>query len=229
LTLNKYMALGPSGARCQVCECRLAAGSKLLLLFREDSSGRRGPRQFSSWCVNLENVIIVCLSYIEQSWKYNTELYVLWRVKLSNNSSYQIRNPLFTVELPRYTRKRIKWASWCNFIASIFCLKILKKSCKVSLLNIVTDFGGFKLTLVVTGRAKMLRPTEGRRPLYNIFTAAFSKCWRHNYSPDFNCNIYHICGSYDHQKKKRLPLTVLSFWSLSWRFNMYFDTQELNL
>jgi hypothetical protein len=32
LTLNKYMAMGPSGARCQDWACRLVAGSKLLLL-----------------------------------------------------------------------------------------------------------------------------------------------------------------------------------------------------
>jgi hypothetical protein len=32
LTLNKYMAMGPSGARCQMWACRLIAGSKLLLL-----------------------------------------------------------------------------------------------------------------------------------------------------------------------------------------------------
>jgi hypothetical protein len=31
MTLNKYMAMGPSGARFQVWACRLLAGSKLLL------------------------------------------------------------------------------------------------------------------------------------------------------------------------------------------------------
>jgi hypothetical protein len=31
LTLNKYMAMGPSGARCQESPCWLVAGSKLLL------------------------------------------------------------------------------------------------------------------------------------------------------------------------------------------------------
>jgi hypothetical protein len=31
LTLNKYMAMGPSGARCQKGPCWLVAGSKLLL------------------------------------------------------------------------------------------------------------------------------------------------------------------------------------------------------
>jgi hypothetical protein len=31
LTLNKYMAMGPSGARCQEWPCWLIAGSKLLL------------------------------------------------------------------------------------------------------------------------------------------------------------------------------------------------------
>jgi hypothetical protein len=30
LTLNKYMAMGPSGARCQEWPCWLVAGSKLL-------------------------------------------------------------------------------------------------------------------------------------------------------------------------------------------------------
>jgi hypothetical protein len=68
LTLDKYLAMGPSGARCQVWACRLVAGSKLLLLvLREDSSGRRRSRQFSSWCVNLGSVIIVCVSQIQQS------------------------------------------------------------------------------------------------------------------------------------------------------------------
>jgi hypothetical protein len=31
LTLNKYMAMGPSGARCKEWPCWLVAGSKLLL------------------------------------------------------------------------------------------------------------------------------------------------------------------------------------------------------
>jgi hypothetical protein len=31
LTLSKYTAMGPRGARCQVWACRLVAGSKLLL------------------------------------------------------------------------------------------------------------------------------------------------------------------------------------------------------
>jgi hypothetical protein len=31
LTQNKYMAMGPSGARCQEWPCWLVAGSKLLL------------------------------------------------------------------------------------------------------------------------------------------------------------------------------------------------------
>jgi hypothetical protein len=31
LTLNKYMAVGPSGARCREWPCWLVAGSKLLL------------------------------------------------------------------------------------------------------------------------------------------------------------------------------------------------------
>jgi hypothetical protein len=45
LTLNKYMAMGPSGARCQEWPCWLAAGSKLLLCSALLSSSSGGVSQ----------------------------------------------------------------------------------------------------------------------------------------------------------------------------------------
>jgi hypothetical protein len=44
LTLNKYMAMGPSGTRCQEWPCWLVAGSKLLLCWQktDPSSRQRG-------------------------------------------------------------------------------------------------------------------------------------------------------------------------------------------
>jgi hypothetical protein len=47
LILNKYMAMGPSGARCQVWACRLVADSKLLLLLLQCMCSQQMPQTSS--------------------------------------------------------------------------------------------------------------------------------------------------------------------------------------
>jgi hypothetical protein len=59
LTLNRSMAMGPSGARCQEWPCRLTASSKLLLLLQ--SQFETSSQQFlasSRWEVNAVTVLV---------------------------------------------------------------------------------------------------------------------------------------------------------------------------
>jgi hypothetical protein len=73
LTLNKYMAMGPSGARCQVWACRLIAGSKLLLLLLSLSLSL-----ILRWTVSRQ----VCLGIKHSSRAYDQIFITVWQLRV---------------------------------------------------------------------------------------------------------------------------------------------------